>query len=330
MIRNSYFLDSFDINESFDKDEELSEGILNQLDKNDVSIYFFENQNGNILYDNEISKNKIYFIEKEELKEGKNILTGNTGTGNTANISNNGNNNVSITKAKTTQGKNGTTIKKIPENSSKIFLITKVNKRLGRIEKSKKTIKGKHNKLCSDNIIQKIKASFHIRIYKYINKEYEKYLILNNIDGPKLIKRISSVEGKKVKKDENLLWFSLKLKDLFSMELSSKYTRFGKNYNKNNIEKLYKENKAKNVINILEKTVREMLYDFCNDKPIDGFETLKYDLEFQKKKMEKENEDNIEDYLKKYKEIAQNLERIFKLKKSRNRSNKIKKLIRLS
>ena len=323
MIRNSYFLDSFDINEIFDKDENLSEGFLNQSDKNDVNIYFFENQNGDILKDNEINKDEIYCIVKEELKDEKNTLTRNTGTGNTGNTSNNENNNISITKAKTTQGKNGTTIKKIPENSSKIFLITKVNKRLGRIEKSKKTIKGKHNKLSSDNIIQKIKASFHIRIFKYINKEYEKYLILNNIDGPKLIKRISSVEAKRVKKDENLLWFSLKLKDLFSMEISSKYTRFSKNYNKNNIEKLYKENKAKDVINILEKTVREMFYDFCNDKPIDGFETLKYDLEFQKKKMEKENEDNIEEYLKKYKEIAQNLEQIFNMKKSRSRSNKI-------
>ena len=318
MIFNKYDLDTYGLNTSFEQDEDFNERFLEQsFDKNDVNIYFFENQNGSnsFDYDNEINLNEFYIIKKEggkKVKESKVTLTGNTG-----NTSNTRNNILSITKVKPTEELNHLKITKIPKNLEKIFLINKINKKLGRIEKSKKNIKGKHNKWSQDNIIQKIKASFHERIFNYINKEYDKYLIINNIKRPQLIKRITPVKVKKIKKDDNLLWFSLKLKDLFSMELSSKYTRFGKNYNKNNIEKLYRENEAKNVINILEKTVREMFNDFCNDTPIDGFETLKYDLEYQKKKMEEENEDNIEEYLKKYKDIAQNLELIFKLKKSR-------------
>ena len=321
MIFSKYDLDTYGINTSFEQDDDLNIGFLEQsFDKNDVNINFFENQNGSNSFDNynyEISPNDYYIIKKEGETKDKESKSKITLAGNTGNTSNIGNNSSSITKVKLTEEINQLKIKKIPKNLEKIFLINKVNKKLGRIGKSKKGIKGLHNKWSQDNIIQKIKASFNERAFNYINKEYDKYLINNHIDRPQLIKRITPAKVRNIKKDDNLLWFSLKLKDLFSMELSSKYTRFGKNYNKNNIEKLYRENEAKDVINILEKTVREMFNEFCNDTPIDGFETLKYDLESQKKKMEEENEDNIEEYLKKYKDIAQNLEHIFKLKRSR-------------
>ena len=320
---NIYDFNSFGLNIIFDNYDDLNEGFLElSLDKKDVSIDFFEYHNDNNENDNEINLDEIFYLKKVVTKHEKCINTF-TGNGNIGKTDITSNNRLSITKS--TKEENQTKIKKTPTNSNTIFQIVKVNKKLGRIGKSRQYISGKHNKWSPDNIIQKIKANFHEKLFNYINKEYEKYLIINHIDRPQLIKRISSVESKNIKKDDNLLWFSLKLKDLFSIEISSKYTRFSENYNKNNIEKLYKENKAKDVINILEKTVREVFNEFCNDMPIDGFETIKYDLESQKKKMEKENEDNIE-YLKKYKDIAQNLEQIYKLKKSRRKNkNKNKK-----
>ena len=202
-------------------------------------------------------------------------------------------------------------------------MICKVNKKLGRIRKEKKNIKGKHNKLSQDNIIQKIKASFHEKIFNYINKEYEKFVkekYQENTDiklAKILIKRICPTESKKIKKKDNLTWFSLKLKDLFSLELSSKYSNYEPNYNKKQIDNLYRKNEAKNVIDILEKTVREMFNNYSHDIPIDGFETLKDDLLYRKKKMDDEKEEDIEEYLKRYKEIAQNLEQVFLDKKSR-------------
>ena len=61
----------------------------------------------------------------------------------------------------------------------KIFLITKKNKRIGRIKKNS-LLKGKHNKLCQDNIIRKIKGRFHEKLRIYINSEYKNYLINKN------------------------------------------------------------------------------------------------------------------------------------------------------
>ena len=93
-------------------------------------------------------------------------------------------------------------------------------------------------------------------------------------------------------------------------------TKYDKNYNKRQIESLYKENKAKNVINILEKSVRDMFYIYCNDISFDGFKTLKDDLVDLRIKMGRnEEEPFIQKYLDKYKEICCNLENIF-LKKT--------------
>jgi hypothetical protein len=108
------------------------------------------------------------------------------------------------------------------------------------------------------------------------------------------------------------------------MELSSKYSKYEKNYNKKQIEILYKKNQDKNTIAILEKTVREMLFDFCNDVDIIGFETLKDDLAQRREKMKQENEkdEEIERYLEIYEKTARNLEQIFLNKKQRNNTRK--------
>ena len=106
-----------------------------------------------------------------------------------------------------------------------------------------------------------------------------------------------------------------------SSKLSDKYLNYDKNYNKKRIESLYEKNEPKNLIDILEKNIREMYEIYSKDIKIDGFNTLKNDLIDLRKRMEKEGEENIEMYLNKYEQTALNLEQIFKLKKSR----KIKK-----
>lgn len=218
-----------------------------------------------------------------------------------------------------------------PKKLKRIFNISKVNRKLGRIPiltYQKKTIVGKHDKFAQDNIIQKIKVNFHENIYILINKQYENYLEskgeTDNITIIKLIRKISPKEIKKIRKDDNLRWFSSKLKDVFSFEISSKYNKYDKNYNKRQIESLYKENKAKNVINILEKSVRDMFYIYCNDISFDGFKTLKDDLVDLRIKMGRnEEEPFIQKYLDKYKEICCNLENIF-LKKTSRKKNQAK------
>ena len=213
--------------------------------------------------------------------------------------------------------------KSVNKLENKIFNIIKVirkNKKKGRIlKKSKRKYLGVHGKFSPDNIIKKIKASFFEKSLNYINKEYGDYLSKHKIKKIKrLIQRISPRLSTKIKKEYNLNMFNLKLKDIFSEKLSSKYSLYPKDYNKTQIENLYKENKAKNVINILETSVRDMYNKYSKDIKIEGFNTLEDDLRIQREKMEENNEENIEEYLKQFKNTAQNLEQIFISKKSRN------------
>ena len=314
------FNDIYDINtpSTYELDESSYEVLEKSFDKNDVDINFFEKKNSqNIInYEYEINQQDLYCVKPvaEHKDEKDNTYNGNF-------------NSKTETKTKT-----GSKIKLIPPISNRkikeiIFNIKKENKKLGRIKKTKKNIKGKHNKFKEDNIIQKIKASLLDKIYKYINRQHEKFLLENSQDlklATRLLKRIKPDETKKIKTSDNLTWLALKLKDLFSMELSSKYSKYEKNYNKKQIEILYKKNQDKNTIAILEKTVREMLFDFCNDVDIIGFETLKDDLAQRREKMKQENEkdEEIERYLEIYEKTARNLEQIFLNKKQRNNTRK--------
>ena len=61
------------------------------------------------------------------------------------------------------------------------------------------------------------------------------------------------------------------------------------------------------------------MYDaFIYNKKNWGFSNLDDNVEELRKKFEKENDKNIEEYLKKYKDTALNLEEIFVKKSSRN------------
>ena len=218
-----------------------------------------------------------------------------------------------------------------PKIEEKIFDIDKVNKKRGRLsEIEKKFIKGKHDKFSEDNIIQKIKTTFQENVFNYINYEYEKFrLERQDNDGQKqknivkLIKRISPEGIKKIKKNENLNWFLSNLKTLFSSKLSSKYTKFDSNYNEKRIKNLYEKKEAVKVINILEKSVKDMYEIYINNTKIDGFATLEDDLFALRNQMEEKKEENIKEYLKEYERIAKELEEIFKSKISRKA--KIKK-----
>ena len=212
--------------------------------------------------------------------------------------------------------------KKILFNNNKIFYISKVNRKVGRLEKkSKKLLKGKHNKFYYDNIITKIKTSFHNNISNYINKKYEIYLkSINQKNMTKLLQKISNKEYRKIKKDDNLKWFSSKLKDVFSANLSLRCSLYLPDYNKRQIDKLYKEAKIPDLIDIFEKTIREMYEIYVNDIKLDGFKTLEDELKNLQNKMEKEGEEDIEGYIKEYKYVAHNLEQIFINKRGRNKN----------
>lgn len=163
----------------------------------------------------------------------------------------------------------------------KIFDIKKVSKRIGRRKHDKPELykyEAVHTKYRQDNIIQKIKIHFINSTMDLINRKYNEYL---NIDSKKrLLQKIKPNFTKIWKKKGNQEFLEKKLKDVFSEELSERCSTFHdkKNYNKEQIEKLYEKNKAKNVINILDKSLKEMYRIYIMENNGMKEYNLKYDL----------------------------------------------------
>ena len=164
---------------------------------------------------------------------------------------------------------------------NKIFDIKKVSKRIGRRKHDKPELykyEAVHTKYRQDNIIQKIKIHFINSTMDLINRKYNEYL---NIDSKmRLLQKIKPNFTKIWTKKGNQKFLEKKLKDVFSEELSERCSTFHdkKNYNKEQIEKLYEKNKAKNVINILDKSLKEMYRIYIMENNGMKEYNLKYDL----------------------------------------------------
>ena len=133
--------------------------------------------------------------------------------------------------------------------TKQIFMIQKIKKekikKKGR-RNSKETFlfKSKHDKNSSDNIRKKIKRQFIKSIIKYINQ-----LLQKNQKSKILIYKIIPDFCNAPKKEDNNKYLSMTLRELFSSDLGNKFKNINKDYNKNNIEKLYKKNKPEEIIN---------------------------------------------------------------------------------
>jgi hypothetical protein len=212
----------------------------------------------------------------------------------------------------------------------KVFLIEKVKKRnrkIGRINKEDKdNYYGKHDKFKDDNIIKKFKVHLHESIYNYLNHSHQ-----NSTNGKKkvFLYRIDTNEIKNTNKSASKEWFKKKLRDVFSCKLSKKCSTKGELYNKIKIEKIFSEGKNKEMMEILEKTVRNMYNSYINDEKIEGFKTLKDDIEELKQEMKAKGEEEklIDDYIKKYIHTALNFEEILSKKTERNKKKKINIII---
>ena len=155
--------------------------------------------------------------------------------------------------------------------TKQIFMIQKIKKekikKKGR-RNSKETIlfKSKHDKNSSDNLRKKIKRQFIKSIIKYINQLYIKYLPQKNKVSKILIYKIIPDFCNAPKKEDNNKYLSMTLRELFSSDLGNKFKNINKDYNKNNIEKLYKKNKPEEIIKFLNKTIKEAYEIYINNK----------------------------------------------------------------
>ena len=202
----------------------------------------------------------------------------------------------------------------------KIFEIAKVNKRLGRLKKNS-IIPGKHSKLAEDNIIRKIKRRFIENLRLYINKEYKNYRAEMNksTNRKNWLKRIDPKFSRTIKKNDNLKWFNSKVYEIFSDNLSLKYTSQKLSSNKKKIQNILSLNESNRLKDILNTTIDELYTRYITNQSLNEFKTLDEDLNELEKQMKKSEQENIDKYLKKYKDIAINLKSIFLNKSDRKR-----------
>ena len=205
----------------------------------------------------------------------------------------------------------------------KIFEIYKMNKRIGRIKKNSGYI-GKHNKLSEDNVIRKIKRRFLENVRIYINKEYKKYYLKKkiNVDNNNWIKKISPKFYGQIKKIDNIKWFNSKIFEVFSENLSLRYSSHSLDSNKQNILKFLSSNESSTLKDILNTKVEILFSQYIENVKIEGFKTLNDDIKELEKQMKDSGQDNIVKYLKKYEDTAKNLKYIFNKKIERKLKTK--------
>ena len=199
--------------------------------------------------------------------------------------------------------KNNVNVKK----NQLIFDIRKI-KKLGRKKKIQQKEKVSISKMAKDNVIRRFKVQLITHIFNYINSLFN----INNYGKSKkqinVIKKLDTIYIKTISKEENIEWLNSKLNFIFSKTISSTLSNFDINYNKKLIQRIYSKNEEKKVINILDKTIREMLSIYCNDDPENkypGFKTLKDDLI----RLRKLKED--EAYIEMYTLVATSFEEIY-------------------
>jgi hypothetical protein len=203
--------------------------------------------------------------------------------------------------------------------NQKIFDITKINKKIGRIKKYSSLI-GKHNKFSEDNIIRKIKRRFLENVRLYINDEYKKDCISKKKNKGKnnWLKKIDPKFSRKIKKRDNLQWFKFKIFEVFSENISLKYTSFGIDSNKQKIQNFFLTEEPNKVKDILNTTIETLFNIYIKNEKLDNFKTLNDDMKQLEKQMKELGQENIKEYLIKYEKTAKNMKMIFINKTERN------------
>jgi hypothetical protein len=191
----------------------------------------------------------------------------------------------------------------------------KVNlKSRGRMRKTdKKRLDIQHSKMADDNILKKIHSNFIKSIRKWLNSSFidEKGNFIPEYKY-QFLKISSIIIGNNLKKLKVMKLMNMTFKEIFSVEISNKYKRINKDFNKKLIEEIYKENKQIYVIFILDLTFIEALHIFNRQKRIIDFENII--------KQRNLNEDKINEFFGKFEKIDCFLEEIYEKEKKTNES----------
>ena len=155
---------------------------------------------------------------------------------------------------------------KISLENNQIFKIKKAKKqgrrKLGKIYSNEP----RHDKFSKDNIIKKIINHFIQSTLNYINEKYNEFLKNNNRRSQPLLHKIINTTSKFVTKKKISKLFKAKARDLFTMDISKRCSRSNPKDNINRIQKLYSQNEAVEVMQILNKSLSELYGEYMNNK----------------------------------------------------------------
>ena len=171
---------------------------------------------------------------------------------------------------------------KTSQEKSKIFNIEKSKKRGRRKSGANASSEIKHGKFGSDIIREKIKRRFIQSIRNYLNSLYNEYFNDKKGKSDNFLEKIKTKFTSHLARDKNLEYFSMTLSEFFSTDLSDRHTKLDKKYNKKNIDILIQKNEAKEIIKLLNKTLKEVYEIYINNE-IPEF-SLAHDLNIIEKK----------------------------------------------
>ena len=237
------------------------------------------------------------------------------------------------------------------KNKTKVVIFKNLSKRKGRKSKDllNKNILSKHTKFSSDNMMRKIKNKIIESSRLLINK-----VLIDEIYSSKMkfkfpykgFKKIKGSFSQELNIKFNLWFYQIKISDIFSLEISNKYSSMDKLSNKELIGYIYNTANINSFMKtklLLNMPFHQYYHDiflsenrnwtqFFNIKSEENIYTIEYFLH------NLENDDNEKDdinsiYVKKIKNLAENYEDFFLDKKMRNigisekKNNYIKNLI---
>lgn len=204
-------------------------------------------------------------------------------------------------------------------------------KKLGRKRNNSDKFDCKHNRFTDDNLIRKIKSTTISTLTTYINRIIDKTYnisveLFSDCKKMELLK-INQTQVKQSKADYNKDFLYKRLKDIFSVDITTKYKQYNHDHNKiliNNLLNLKDEQKRKLFTNLFNLNFLECIEHIRGTKYImelslyNGVSLLKDICKI--KKFEKDKE-----YTEKFNYYFFNLEKIIEIKKVRNRAKKEKK-----
>jgi hypothetical protein len=187
----------------------------------------------------------------------------------------------------------------------------------GRKTKNSNRINCIHDKFSDDNLIRRIKATVINALFVYINKILK--IIYNNSAGKeKELLKHNQYQVINSKADYNGDFLRKSLKNIFSVDISSKFKNYDTNHNKNIINGLLNEKDER------KRLIFKKLFNLTFLDCIEHIRNTKFIIELQGLTPLEEMCKSFDDinYREKFKYYIFNLETIIGIKKVRNRPKK--------